>query len=224
MAFPVILIDSATGSDTAASGAGPGTALTGSAGVTSASGLVVTLDGSPDLSGVAVDGSHVIYFADATAGNRNFGKITATANSGTPTAQVTVADAFGVNLTKAWAIGGRRAKLGSATTTKLLDNNSAAGDAMPGWVVEFQSGHIETSGRVIMRRAGDTTSGPIILRGAAGGIRPIYTCNSDAEAILMLANYQQVRFIEFKKRRAVCQSKKQKPQAMECGHRIARAE
>lgn len=198
MAFPVILIDSTSGSDSAASGAGPATAVTGSAGVSSASGLVVVLDGSPDISGVATDGSHVIYFADATAGNRNFGKITATANSGTPTAQVTVADAFGANLTKAWAIGGKRASLTSTTSLKLCSNNGAAGDLMPGWVAEFQSAHTETTaGTIDTRRAGDTTSGPIIIRGKAGAAtRPIITESTDGNMFAMRGIYQQFRGFE----------------------------
>src|SRR3954463_10134754 len=129
MALPTILIDSATGSDTTASGAGPGTALTGSAGVSAGDGLSVTLDGSPDLTGVATDGSHVLYFADATAGNRNFAKITA-ANNGTKV--VTVSDALGFTLTKAWAIGGKRASLLGTNSSKLIENNSGNGDAMPG--------------------------------------------------------------------------------------------
>lgn len=198
MAFPVIKVDSATGSDTAASGAGPATALTGSAGVSSASGLSVILDGSPDLSGVSILGDHVLYFADATAGNRNFGKITATANSGTPTAAVTVSDAFGIALTKAWAIGGKRASIGGTNSSKLLDNNGASGDWMPGWVVELQSGHTESIAATIsLRRAGDTTSGPLILRGVAGAaVLPKITATAAINIITMRSLYQIVRDME----------------------------
>src|SRR5262245_26848761 len=100
MGLPIIRFNSSTGSDTAASGAGPGDGTTGgstlsgaSNGSTNATGLIVTVP-SADLTNVLTDGSHVIYLADATAGNRNFGKITAKANSGTASANVTVSDAF----------------------------------------------------------------------------------------------------------------------------------
>ena len=173
MPFPTILIDSATGSDTAASGAGPATALTGPAAGTSADGLTVTLDGSPDLSGVATDGTHVLFLSDSTAGNRNFSRITA---KDVAARTVTVAHAFGASLSgKPWAIGGRRASIGSATSRKLADNNVSAGDAMPGWKVRLASGHAETlSGALTWRRAGDTTDGPIVLEGEPGaGTMPV---------------------------------------------------
>jgi hypothetical protein len=169
MAFPVILIDSATGSDSLASGAGPSTALTGTAAATDGAGTTVTLDGSPSLSGVATDGSHVIYLADSTAGARNFGKITAKDDTAKT---VTVSNAFGLSLSgKSWAIGGVRASVAGANSVKLFNNNNSSGDAMPGWVVELQSGHAETissSNAIRMRRAGDTTSGRVVLRGATG--------------------------------------------------------
>lgn len=197
MALPVILIDSATGSDSAASGAGPATALTGSAASTSGTGLVVTLDGSPSLANVATDGSHVIYLADTTAGTRNFGKITGK-DDGAKT--VTVSDAFGLNLTnKAWAIGGMRASLGSTTSKKLYDNNSGNGDAMPGWVIEYQSGSTETfSASLRWYRAGDTTSGPIELRGAAGAATmPILTLSAN-DRFFDPSGYFTMRDLEFR--------------------------
>lgn len=203
MAFPTIRVLSGTGSDTAASGAGPGdgvtsgSALTGTAASTSGTGLVVTLDGSPDLTNVDTTGLHALYLADATAGARNFGKITAKANSGSPTAQVTVSDAFGLSLSgKSWAIGGKRATIAGTNSLKLFSNNSAAGDAMPGWAVEMQSGHSESPTTAIdLRRAGDTTSGPIVLRGAAGAATmPAIALASDTTNFFVLrADYQQLR-------------------------------
>jgi len=168
MALPIIRINSSTGSDTAASGAGPISALTGSAASTSADGLTVTLDGSPDLSGVATDGSHVIFLNDPTAGARNFGKIV---GKDQLLYTVTVSDAFRSSATGlSWAIGGKRASIGATTSRKLFDNNSAAGDAMPGWIIEMEDGHAESLGStgIVMRRAGDATNGAITLRGASG--------------------------------------------------------
>lgn len=149
-AYPDIRVNSSTGSNTLASGAGPGdgitsgSALTGTAGVTNVGGTVVTLDGSPNLTSVATDGSHCIWFNDATAGNNKWATITATANSGTPTAQVTVTPALGGSLTKAWAIGGKRASLEGST--ELFNNNSAAGDLsdIGGGSVTMEDGYTET--------------------------------------------------------------------------------
>lgn len=171
MGFPIILVDSASGSDTAASGAGPATALSGTTNAsTSATGLVVTLPNGTVLTGVATDGSHAIFLNDSTAGARNFGKITASSGSGGATPTVTVSDAFGLSLSgKSWAIGGKRATITGTTSKKLFDNNGGSGDAMPGWAVEMQSGHAESiGGQIDFRRAGDTTNGRITLRGKSG--------------------------------------------------------
>lgn len=184
MAYPTILIDSATGSDSAASGAGPTTALTGTAASTDVAGTVVTLDGSPDLSGVATDGSHVLYLAVATAGARNFSAITATDNSAKT---VTVANAYTGSLSSlSWAIGGKRASIGSSTSIKLASNNSTAGDAMPGWTIQMASGHTETmSSSLDWRRAGDSTDGPIIFQGEPGAAtRPVLTFSNNGNCIV----------------------------------------
>lgn len=181
MALPVILVDSGTGSDSAASGAGPSTALTGTAASTSGTGLVVTLDSGTVLTGVSTTGSDVLYLVDSTSGNRNFGKITATSGSGGGSPTVTVSDAFGVSLSgKSWAIGGKRATIAGTASKKLLDNNGSSGDAKPGWAVEMQSGHAESIGATLdVRCSGDTTGGPIELRGIAGAAtRPILTVTS----------------------------------------------
>jgi hypothetical protein len=212
VATPIIVVNSTGGSDTAASGAGPGdgttagSALTGTAGSTSSDGLTVTLDGSPDLSAVATDGSHVIFVNDSTAGHRNFSKITAADNTAKT---VAVADAFTASLTgKSWAIGGKRASFASASSWRLLDNNNTLGDAMPGWIVEFASGHAETvasgagplgDGVIRFRRAGDTTSGPIVLRGKPGfATRPILTFGNNSNAIHFNSSYTQAAGLELK--------------------------
>jgi hypothetical protein len=200
VALPTILVNSATGSDSLASGAGPGTALTGTNASTSGDGLTVTLDGSPDLTDVATDGSHVIYLADATAGARNFGKITAKDNTAKT---VTVADAFGLSLSgQSWAIGGKRASVYGAVSLKLFSNNAAAGDAMPGWTVEMESGHSESSGSTLtFRRAGDLTDGPITLKGSdAAATKPVLTSTANTSFITSTStvNYIRIGNIDFR--------------------------
>lgn len=199
MAIPTILVNSASGSDTQASGAGPSTALFGTTDAsTDATGLIVTLTAGTVLTGVATDGSHVIYLADTTAGARNFGKITGSAGSGGATPTVTVANAFGLSLSgKSWAIGGKRASIGATSSRKLFDNNSAAGDAMPGWIVEMESGHSETlSARLVLRRGGDNTDGPITLQGTSGAATlPILTFSVNGDCLT--PNADGIQLINF---------------------------
>jgi hypothetical protein len=193
MALPTILFNSSTGSDSAASGAGPATALTGTSASTSSDGLTVTLDGSPSLTGVATDGSHVIYL-NHSAG-RNFGKITGKDDSAKT---VTVSDAFTGSLTaKSWAIGGKRLTLAGTASKKLTDNGGAAGDAMPGWILEMESGYTETiAATVDLRRAGDVTSGPIIIRGTSGAAtKPIVTFSNNGNGFVARAVY--LAFVDF---------------------------
>jgi hypothetical protein len=200
MALPTILVNSATGSDTQASGAGPATALFGTTNAsTNGTGLIATLPAGTDLSGVATDGSHVLFLLDTTAGARNFSKITGTAGSGGATPTVTVANAFGLNLTtKTWAIGGKRASIGGTTSTKLFSNNSAAGDAMPGWIVQMESGHAETIAALYaFRRAGNTTDGPITLKGT-GATYPILTFSVDSACLVDVGGL--IRFEHFELR------------------------
>jgi len=200
-AYPVILVDSTNGSasDTACSGAGPSTALTGASASTDAGGTVVTLDGSPSLANVNTDGSHVIYLADTTAGRRRFAAINAKDDSAKT---VTVEQAFFGSLTgKAWAIGGTRATLVGSVSWLLFDNNSAAGDAMPGWTVEMKSGHSESVGSATrdLWRAGDTTNGPITIRGASGAAtKPIITFTVNNQGFRVRGNYQHLRDFELR--------------------------
>lgn len=173
MAFPIILVDSGSGSDSLASGAGPATAKNGSAAATDGvNGKTVTItDASSDLSSVATDGSASIYIADATAGHRNFDQITAVSGSvGNWT--VTVANGFSLSLSgKSWAIGGKRATLDNANTRKLFANNGAAGDAMPGWTIQLDSDQ-SISAELAFFRSGNTTNGPIRVTGN-GTVRTI---------------------------------------------------
>ena len=120
MGYPTIVFNSSTGSDTAASGAGPATALTGSA--ASYSGSVVTLDGSPDLSGVATDSTHVLYLVTSTG--RKFFAITAKDNTAKT---VTVADApAGTASGLSWAIGGKRATWDNTNSRLLFSTDRKA--------------------------------------------------------------------------------------------------
>ena len=75
MAFPTISINNSTGSDTAASGAGPATAVTGAGASLNATSTITLSADTPDLSGVATDGSDAIWVE--TSSGRQYYKITA---------------------------------------------------------------------------------------------------------------------------------------------------
>lgn len=82
MAVPTINFDNVEGSDTAASGAGPSTAKFGTAAATAItlSSQIAFFEGSPpDLSGVATDGSHLVWID--TSSGRFFHQITAKKDS-----------------------------------------------------------------------------------------------------------------------------------------------
>lgn len=116
--------------------------------------------------------------------------------------QATLSTSQGVNTgttDTAWAIGGKRATIGGANSVKLIENNSGNGDAMPGWITEMKSGHSETIAATInCRRSGDTTSGPIVLRGvAAAATLPLLTFSNNGDAIVPRANYWQFQNFEF---------------------------
>lgn len=197
MSFPVILIDSSTGSDTAASGAGPATALTGTAAATSGDGLTATLDGSPDLSSVLTDGTHVVWLNDTTANARNFAAITGKDNTAKT---VTVSNAFAFSLTgKTWAIGGKRASIGSTTSRRLVEQ-SASGDWMPGWTVRFASGHAETlSAALTLRRAGNITDGPMRFEASPNAaVMPSLTWSANVSGLTISSSGKKIRGIKLR--------------------------
>lgn len=155
MAYPTILFDSATGDDTNASGAGPTTAITSTSGSTDSAGTVVTIPNA-NLSAVAVDGSHAVYIS-----GEGIRKITAKADSGLSTANVTVGTAFTGSLSsQTVAIGGKRETIFGSTQSEVQSSLE------PGWTVEFAAGHSESVG-VVSFQCADSRGNAITLRGDA---------------------------------------------------------
>ena len=210
MAFPVIQVNSSTGSDSLASGAPGGTAaITGTLAVPTTTSVAIA--DAVALGSVPTDGSACLYLADATAGHRNFDNITAI--SGTSGAwTVTVTNGYttsGSNFN--WAIGGQRLTISSATSLKLLNNNSANGDAMPGWAEEMQSGYTETIAASLRPfRSGDFVNGTIELRGAAGAAtQPVLTFSNNGAAFQLVpqvtsAPTSELRHQQFQARLQYC--------------------
>lgn len=123
MALPTIIFDATTGNNLY-SGAGPA-AITGND--ASFVGSDITLSGSPDLSSVNADGSHVIRLG-TTTGRRWF-KIIGV-DDGTDTITVNNAPA-GTDTGRDWGIGGTLEQLEGHTTTQLWN------DLEDGWTVDF---------------------------------------------------------------------------------------
>lgn len=153
-AFPTLTFNSGTGSDTAASGAGPGTALTGTANAsTSGASTTVSLGGSPNLSGVATDGSAVLWL-------KGFGFYRIdTTNDGADT--VVIETAVNISTPCDWAIGGKRASLDDTNSRKLFAATAAG--------VGADTGTGGASGRwTISLEADDTISSVVTAAFTAG--------------------------------------------------------
>lgn len=188
MALPVIIFNSSTGSDSAASGAGPATALTGSGAALDGDTTISLAADSPDLSGVATDGSAVLWVNSSSG--RQFFKITAVDNG---TKVVTVANAATPTESgKTWAIGGKRATVNETNSRKLF-----SADILPGWIVETDADQAITATAITCGVSGDTTSGPITVRGASSATHPTITQGANA-AIFSFNNINYWRFENLK--------------------------
>lgn len=172
--WPTIRFNNSTGSDTAASGAGPATAVTGTAaahtnGVAS---TTITFADSPDLSGVAQDGSALLFLN--TASGRKFTRISTVDNSAKT---CVVEDSFNIASGSAvnYAIGGKRATLNHADSRKLF-YNGGDGDCKGGVRVEIEytgTNYILTSangGKLQVQLAATTNGAPSFV--GTGATRP----------------------------------------------------
>lgn len=128
---PTIQFNATSGSDTQASGAGPSTAIYGTgASLDSTTSIDLSSD-TPDLSGVALDGSAVLW-VDSSSG-RQYSQISAVDNA---TDIVTVVTTYGVTETgRTWGIGGLR--LGGDQSATFLNDDEIWGDVLPTWSVDL---------------------------------------------------------------------------------------
>ena len=134
MALPTITFAS-TGSDTAASGSAPTTAVSGVLCATTNASTTVTITDAVALGSVPVDGSAALWVSTSTG--RRWSRITAVSgSSGNWT--VTVADSYGVTASgQTWGIGGKRATLANAIQLGL--------DIRSGWTIDVQSDQVLTA-------------------------------------------------------------------------------
>lgn len=179
MPEPKILFNSSSGSDTQASGAGPATAIFGTgASLNSTTSVDLSAD-SPNLSGVATDGSACLWVNTATG--RQFAKITAVNNT---TKIVTVALAYGVTATGlTWAIGGKRATLDDANSRKLFGTATGTQYSLgwqAGWECVLETDQIITSTLIL---SGPGATGFAIFRSNTPGTIRTITCSANQAAL-----------------------------------------
>ncbi len=125
-----LLFNSSTGSDTAASGLGPASALSGAGASTTAASAVVT-----GITTTGVTAGDMLW-VDSTSGRRF--SIIASVDSGT---QVTCDDVFdNTEASRAWGIGGKRRSL--AGSCQSLDSAGLDFDGLE--VIQFEDGYTET--------------------------------------------------------------------------------
>lgn len=195
MADTIIVHAASGGSDTGASGCGPGdgytsgSALTDTTESTTAEFTTTTNLQIPNssLTGVAV--GHVVYVYGGVSQTRKFFEITAVNNAGTATASVTVTPAGVVESGLNFSIGGKRAT--------LFGTDSAYDEAQPGWVYEFESGYTEsTSGRKVFNSG--TASARVTYRTKAGyTTKAAFTWTDNLSYVLGAISYLAWHDIKF---------------------------
>jgi hypothetical protein len=181
VAEPKIKFNS-SGSDTQASGAGPGdgttsgTALFGAATAhtSGAASTTIQLPAGTDLSNIPTDGSAAVYLA--TASGRRFSKITAKDDTNDT---ITVADSFTIAAPGVdWAIGGKRATLDHAGSRQL------GADIKSGWWICIETAQSINTTTFTISSSGSTSSpGWIIVTGNSRSDRALITGTFNGRSI-----------------------------------------
>lgn len=181
--MPVIKVSSVSGSNSPnASGAGPNTPVAGTnaAHTNGISNTIIYFTNSPDLSGIAQDGSHVLYLE--TASGRRFTRISTVDDVAK---SCIVQDTFNIpaGTPVSYAIGGMLSSLFGTGYERLTDG-SGSYDAKSGWTIEFQNGHEETISAPTIRVSGDSVFGRFTICGVEGAsTRPKITISGNSLTI-----------------------------------------
>lgn len=180
-ALPVVVFNNSTGSDTAASGAGPATAVSGTAAAHTGgiSSTTITLTNTPNLSAVLADGSAAVWLD--TPSGRQFSKITAV-DDGADT--VTVEDSFNISAGSPvnYGIGGKRLTLDNADSRTLF----GATGAKAGWTITLE----ETGSPYLLNSTinftadGNLTTGNLIFQGNTGRVEIKWNDPADALPVM----------------------------------------
>lgn len=169
MATPTIAIHNGTGSDTLASGAGPSTAVTGTAATTNTN-TTVNIADAVALGGVATDGSAALW-VNTTSG-RQWSAITAISGSSGAWV-VTVATAYTVTGSgRTWAIGGKR---------QTVDNSRQLfKDALAAWIIDLQQTGTDYTITASSLALNVNTAGAPITFTSTSGTRPVLSTSVSA--------------------------------------------
>jgi len=160
-----IVFNASTGSDSAASGLGPATAVTGSGAST---------DGTAVVTGITTTGvSAGDLLWVQTASGRQF-SIIASVDSGT---QVTCDDTFALGSGQTWAIGGKRATWDNSDSRQLFL------DAQPGYIIETETDQTLTTSSLDTTGIDGTAYAPIVFRGDSATTQRVITQTADAACI-----------------------------------------
>ena len=160
-----ILFDSSTGSDTAASGLGPATAITGSSAELDGSS---TVDVSYDMASLSGISAGDLLFCDTTSGR----KFSIVASVDTLSGTITTDDAWGTESGVTWAVGGKRQQLFNANYTQF------ATDMVAGLTVSLASGHTETHTTTPAFNCGDVSAARTRIVGEDADNKPLFIDNS----------------------------------------------
>jgi hypothetical protein len=127
VAYPTIVYDATSGSDTAPSD------LVGSGTNADLSGATITLNATVDLSGALDDGSDYIYFV-GSSGDRHLHQITAFNPNSAACTSITIAESGTTRTASNWYVNGTR---------QTLENDATYWDFRDlshGWTLEFKEG------------------------------------------------------------------------------------
>lgn len=166
--------------------------LTGTA--CTAAGTTVTLDGSPNLSGLSIVGANqsTINIAGATNANRTIFWITAFDNA---LKTVTVDVAPTGLTTNAWKIGGQYL-WPSAATVNVMEGALGLGENSAPDILQFNnSPATKTVTYLTARVGGNSTKGKVIIRGKSG-VRPVLNITNTAVGLTLSQGFWHTENIE----------------------------
>lgn len=173
MVLCTIIYNASSGDDGNGGTNAPTTALTNtteSETISTATSTTHTFSGMVDLTGVADDGTDVIWI-DTPTGERKLFRITSfTDGVSTCTAVVTAEAAIGTDSALAWGIGGKRQTMEVDTGLPDLE------DGVGGWKFELEDGTYTMTATRIVPGTATAADGPVMLH-AASGASPTLTCN-----------------------------------------------
>lgn len=181
--FPTLVFNTGTGSDSNASGAGPGTAVTGTTNAVTAS-TTVTFAGAPDLSGVAQDGTAVLWVSGV-----GFVRISTVDNVAK---SCVVETALTCSAGTAFAIGGKRATFDNTESRRLFAATSSptALGATGQWTLQLEDDQAITSTITLAFTAG---TGYLTIQ-SDGSTRRVISCNASGAAIFTCNTANRARF------------------------------